>query len=98
MTLCGGRCVAGWSYRHNVKPRTPREAPLPLTWGGDGAPLVAPTSKWASVLLTLSLPLTLPRSLSLTLTLPPFPVLGSPAFWTAFGVPASPHRRGRSWG
>jgi len=70
MTLCGARRFAGWSCRHNVKPRTPRNAPFPPTWGGDGAPFVAPTSKWASVLLTvamtllLPLPLPLPRPLS----------------------------------
>jgi len=31
MTLCGARFVAGWSCRHNVKPRTPRGAPFPPT-------------------------------------------------------------------
>jgi len=36
MTLCGARRVAGKRGRHNVKPRTPREAPFPPTWGGFG--------------------------------------------------------------
>ncbi len=44
----------------------------------------------------MTLPLSLPRSRSLSLSL--FPVLTAPAFRPAFGVPASPHRRGRVGG
>jgi len=109
MTLCAARRFAGERGRLNVKPRTPRNAPFPPTRAGDGVPFVAPTSKWASVLLTVVMTLSLFLPLSRTLsrmrplpllrmrTLPLSLVLGSPAFWPAFGDPASPHRRGRSW-
>jgi hypothetical protein len=76
MTLCGARRVAGERVRHNVKPRTPREAPVKpglealVAW-----PAGAPAPQWFPFPFPFPIPIPvptrmLPRPLSLLLPLP----------------------------